>query len=117
MPLTMGLMWNELEESRRAQLERIFAQYAHLKRYWILEVNRWIGNELHRRFMVLPYQPRPMFGTICYFRDNTIHQDKEFVRAWCLPLDLPVPDRMIDEDKGSQHPGNDAWRLGLPPVY
>ena len=115
--LTMGLMWNELEESHRAKLAEIFHKFAHLKQYYVLETCKWIGNELHRRFMIFQVRPRPMYGTICYYRDNTLHRDNEFMRVWCLPLDIPVPDRMIDEDKGSPHTGDDAWRLGLPPIY
>ena len=122
--LTLGLMMAELEESHRPKLDEIMSRFGYLKEYWVLVACVWIGNELHRRFMVFskpPVQGRyntPFQATICYYRNNSWVDDREIKRIWCLPKDFPFPDQVLVEGApASPHLEDDARRLGVPVVY
>ena len=122
--LTLGLMMAELEESHRPKLNEIMSRFGGLKEYWVLVACVWIGNELHRRFMVFsrpPVQGRyntPFQATICYYRNNSWVDDREIKRIWCLPKDFPFPDQVLVEGApASPHLEDDAKRLGVPIIY
>ena len=83
----LGELTKAIAEDTAKNIEQILAEKRHLSHYYIFVHQRFHGNVLNEKIVIMPQRPVPMLASWALEVDN---RSGTLILLWKLPLDIPL---------------------------